>query len=45
LNTGLAVLESDADPELPQGWVVIKGKRYGTTLVTVVRPASPPRLG
>lgn len=34
----LAVLESGAEITAPQGWGVIKTKRYGGTIVTVARP-------
>lgn len=37
-----AVIESGREPELPVPWVVVRQKRYGTTLVTLARrdPAS-----
>ncbi len=34
----LAVLESGAPIAAPQGWGVIKSRRYGGTIVTVARP-------
>jgi 16S rRNA (guanine966-N2)-methyltransferase len=37
LTAELAVLESDQPPTVPEGWEIIKNKRYGGTLVTVVR--------
>jgi 16S rRNA (guanine966-N2)-methyltransferase len=37
LHATLAVLESRRPVEVPVGWEVIKNKRYGGTLVTVVR--------
>jgi 16S rRNA (guanine966-N2)-methyltransferase len=37
LCAGLAVLESDQPPTVPERWEIIKNKRYGGTLVTVVR--------
>lgn len=48
LPCGLAVLESAAAPsrgavpdlQVPSGWMVIRSKRYGGTLVTVVRRAA-----
>jgi len=43
LVTDVAVLESAGPIEPAGGWVVEKERRYGGTLVTVVRPASPPR--
>jgi 16S rRNA (guanine966-N2)-methyltransferase len=38
LPADLAVLESGTEIALPEGWVVIKSKRYGGTIVTVARP-------
>jgi 16S rRNA (guanine966-N2)-methyltransferase len=38
LPADLAVLESGAEITVPNGWGVIKLKRYGGTIVTVVRP-------
>ena len=38
LPTDFAILESDAEIPAPEGWVVIKSKRYGGTIVTVARP-------
>ncbi|MGD0313305.1 MAG: RsmD family RNA methyltransferase [Acidimicrobiales bacterium] len=38
LPAELAVLESGAEIEAPNGWGVIKLKRYGGTIVTVARP-------
>jgi 16S rRNA (guanine966-N2)-methyltransferase len=38
LPADLAVLESGAEIAAPGGWVVIKSRRYGGTIVTVVRP-------
>jgi 16S rRNA (guanine966-N2)-methyltransferase len=38
LPADFAVLESDAEIPAPKGWVVIKSKRYGGTIVTVARP-------
>jgi 16S rRNA (guanine966-N2)-methyltransferase len=37
LQAELAVLESDRPPTVPESWEIIKNKRYGGTLVTVVR--------
>ena len=39
LDCDLAVLESDRALEVPESWEIFKSKRYGGTLVTVVRPA------
>ena len=30
--------ETDEEPELPDGWQVVKLKRYGSTLITLARP-------
>jgi 16S rRNA (guanine966-N2)-methyltransferase len=38
LPADFAILESDAEIPAPEGWVVIKSKRYGGTIVTVARP-------
>ncbi len=38
LPADFAILESDAEIPAPGGWVVIKSKRYGGTIVTVARP-------
>jgi 16S rRNA (guanine966-N2)-methyltransferase len=43
-----AVLESPAEVAVPGGWVIARSRRYGGTLVTVVRTASrqqPARSG
>lgn len=37
LQAQMAVLESDRPPEVPATWEIIKNKRYGGTLVTVIR--------
>jgi 16S rRNA (guanine966-N2)-methyltransferase len=37
LHAGVAVLESRRPVEVPPEWQVIRNKRYGGTLVTVVR--------
>jgi len=37
LHAGLAVLESRRPVKVPVGWEVVRNKRYGGTLVTVVR--------
>jgi 16S rRNA (guanine966-N2)-methyltransferase len=37
LHASVAVLESRRPVEVPVGWEVVKNKRYGGTLVTVVR--------
>jgi 16S rRNA (guanine966-N2)-methyltransferase len=38
----LAVLETGTLLEVPQGWVVVRQRRYGATVVTVARPAPRP---
>jgi 16S rRNA (guanine966-N2)-methyltransferase len=37
LRAEVAVLESNRPPEVPATWEIIRNKRYGGTLVTVVR--------
>jgi len=37
LHAGVVVMESDRDVPVPVGWEIIRNKRYGGTLVTVVR--------
>jgi 16S rRNA (guanine966-N2)-methyltransferase len=39
LDAEWAVLESDRHPEVPDTWEIVRSKRYGGTLVTVVAPA------
>ncbi len=39
LHAGLAVLESSRPLPVPGRWQVVRSKRYGGTLVTVVRPS------
>jgi 16S rRNA (guanine966-N2)-methyltransferase len=39
LDADLAVLESGSELEVPEPWMVIRARRYGGTLVTVVRGA------
>ena len=38
LPADLVVLESAAEPPVPDGWEVLRSKRYGGTIVTVTRP-------
>jgi 16S rRNA (guanine966-N2)-methyltransferase len=38
LPADLAVLESGAEISAPDGWVIVKSRRYGSTIVTVARP-------
>lgn len=40
LDAELAVLESDREIDPGPGWEVLKSKRYGGTVVTLIRPAS-----
>jgi 16S rRNA (guanine966-N2)-methyltransferase len=46
LHSEVAVLESDRPVEVPATWEIVRNKRYGGTLVTVVRslpsPPAPP---
>jgi 16S rRNA (guanine966-N2)-methyltransferase len=37
LDAGVAVLESDRELDVPTGWSVLRAKRYGSTVVHVVR--------
>jgi 16S rRNA (guanine966-N2)-methyltransferase len=39
---GVVVVESDRTPVVPDGWDALREKRYGGTLVTVLRTPSPP---
>ena len=47
LRADVAVLESAVEINVPGGWMIVKSRRYGGTLVTVVtttsRPPEPPR--
>jgi 16S rRNA (guanine966-N2)-methyltransferase len=45
LHAGIAVLESDREIAVPATWEIIRHKRYGGTLVTVVRPAGAHQKG
>ena len=42
LSAGTAVLESDRELDLGDRWAEIRVKRYGSTVVTVAQPATPP---
>ena len=42
LEADVAVLESGVEVEPPPGWVVTRSRRYGGTLVTVVRMSDAP---
>ena len=41
----LAVLESSTEIAAPEGWEVLKSRRYGGTIVTVARPERATRKG
>jgi 16S rRNA (guanine966-N2)-methyltransferase len=43
LPAALVVVESNAPPELPDGWALLAEKRYGATLVTLASPSAPLR--
>jgi len=45
LDAAVAVLESDRELAMPVTWEILRHKRYGDTLVTVVRHAEPSRPG
>ena len=45
LDAKTAVLESNHPLEVPENWKVVKHKRHGGTLVTVVRAADTPPSG
>jgi 16S rRNA (guanine966-N2)-methyltransferase len=45
LDSGVAVLESRRPVSLPGGWETLRNKRYGGTLVTVVRPTGAHQKG
>ena len=38
IDTDLLVAESDRKPDLGEGWRVLRSKRYGSTVVTLVTP-------
>lgn len=38
LPAELAILESGVEIGAPDGWVIVKSRRYGSTIVTVARP-------
>ncbi len=42
LPAELAVLESARPPELPAGWSDLRQRRYGSTLVTIIRRTPSP---
>jgi 16S rRNA (guanine966-N2)-methyltransferase len=44
LSADVAILESAGEIEVPAGWQVTRSRRYGGTLVTVVRQAPSPSV-
>jgi 16S rRNA (guanine966-N2)-methyltransferase len=40
LEAGVVVLETDRDVEAPKGWETSGGRRYGGTLITMLKPTS-----
>jgi 16S rRNA (guanine966-N2)-methyltransferase len=42
LDAHLVVIESDREIALPDGWRLLRTKRYGTTVVTLTFPGSTP---
>jgi 16S rRNA (guanine966-N2)-methyltransferase len=42
LDAGLAVVESDRAVEAPEPWEMVRSRRYGTTVVTIVRRTHDP---
>ena len=40
LEAGVVVLETDRDVEAPEGWETSGGRRYGGTLITMLKPTS-----
>ena len=44
LQADIAMLESADEIEVPTGWEVKRSRRYGGTLVTVVRQAPSPSV-
>ena len=38
VHAGRVVIENDRHMDAPDGWIVTKTKRYGTTLVTMLEP-------
>ena len=45
LPADLAVLESGAEIAAPDGWEVLRSRRYGGTIVTVARPVRATQKG
>jgi 16S rRNA (guanine966-N2)-methyltransferase len=42
LDAEMVVMESSSSVAVPDGWMVARERRYGSTLVTVAQPAQPP---
>jgi 16S rRNA (guanine966-N2)-methyltransferase len=40
LTAGVLVLETDREVDVPEGWEASAGRRYGGTLVTMLKPTS-----
>jgi 16S rRNA (guanine966-N2)-methyltransferase len=40
-GVGLVVAESDRDVEVPDGWRLVRDKRYGVTVVRFLEPPAP----
>ncbi len=45
LPADLAVLESRVEIDVPEGWEMIRSRRYGSTIVTVARPVRVTQKG
>jgi 16S rRNA G966 N2-methylase RsmD len=44
LRADVVVMESDRPVDVPESWEIIRNKRYGGTLVTVVRSPTSFRI-
>lgn len=40
IEAGLVVIESDREIDVPEGWRVLRSKKYGTTVVALTSPRS-----
>lgn len=40
LGVRVAVVESDREPALPPGWGILRSRRYGSTVITLVEPVA-----
>jgi 16S rRNA G966 N2-methylase RsmD len=36
IDAPVVVLESAGEPDIPDGWSLVRQRRYGTTVVTIV---------